>query len=65
MAVPTANVWAKTQLLLHSLAAMSDDFQLMVSCVSIHNLMPAALVIGTCAGVMHVNLAASSARCQR
>ena len=30
MAVPTANVWAKTQLLLHSLAATSDDFQLMV-----------------------------------
>jgi hypothetical protein len=31
VAVPTANVWAKTQLLLHSLAATSDDFQLMVN----------------------------------
>ena len=31
VAVPTANVWAKTQLLLHSLAATSDSFQLMVN----------------------------------
>jgi hypothetical protein len=30
VAVPTANVWPKTQLLLHSLAAISDSFQLLV-----------------------------------
>ena len=33
VAVPTANVWAKTELLLHSLATISDDFQLMVRSV--------------------------------
>ncbi len=30
VAVPTANVWDKTELLLHSLAAVSDPFQLLV-----------------------------------
>jgi hypothetical protein len=40
VAVPTANVWAKTQLLLHSLAATSDAFHLMVNDLS----SPTALV---------------------
>lgn len=30
LAVPTANVWAKTELLLHSLAAAHDNFELLV-----------------------------------
>lgn len=34
VAIPTANVWEKTQLLLHSLAANSDHFEVMVSLAS-------------------------------
>jgi len=30
VAVPTANVWSKTELLLHSLAGNSDSFELLV-----------------------------------
>lgn len=30
VAIPTANVWAKTELLLHSLAGNSDDFEVLV-----------------------------------
>ena len=36
MAVPTANVWDKTELLLHSLAAVSDPFQLLVGVAPHH-----------------------------
>lgn len=44
LAVPTANVWAKTELLLHSLAAVRDRFDLLVrqlvapAVVAVHNL---------------------------
>lgn len=30
VALPTANVWDKTELLLHSLAAVRDSFELLV-----------------------------------